>query len=283
MKLRLRRDPKLLRRHRPNGDSRASYIFGPGSTFIRILSYGVTTVGRLTEGVMDVMRRIVSVLMLVLVVVAVLATGASTARETDVDPANFVRTIDNRWYPLRPGTTFVFTGVSDGKRTRDVLTVRRQARTIQGVRCVVVKDNVYEDGKLSEATDDWFAQDKQGTVWYFGEATSTVNKAGKITSTKGSWEAGVDGAEAGIIMPAHPKVGQSFRQEYSKGKAEDHFAIESMSSHVGTPYVNSRHAMRTREWSPLEPGTVERKLYVRGVGLVADLGDNLVLVSVTRR
>jgi hypothetical protein len=159
----------------------------------------------------------------------------------------------------------------------------RRAKTILGVHCVVVKDNVYQEGKLSEATDDWFAQDKNGTVWYFGEATSTVNEAGKITSTEGSWEAGVDGAEAGIIMPAHPKVGQSFRQEYLKGKAEDHFAIESMSVRVSTPYVNSQHAMRTREWSPLEPGTVERKLYVRGVGVVADLGDNLVLVSVTRR
>jgi hypothetical protein len=146
-----------------------------------------------------------------------------------------------------------------------------------------VRDNVYEDGKLSEATDDWFAQDKKGTVWYFGEATSTVNSAGKITSTKGSWESGVDGAAAGIVMPAHPKVGQSFRQEYYKGKAEDHFAIESMSERVSTPYVSSRHAMRTREWSPLEPGTVERKVYVRGVGLVADRSDNLVLVSVTRR
>jgi hypothetical protein len=221
--------------------------------------------------------------MLGFVLVAALAAGASTARGTDVDPANFVRTIDNQWYPLHPGTTYVFTGVPDGKRTRDVLTVARRPKTVQGVHCVVVKDNVYEDGKLSEATDDWFAQDKQGTVWYFGEATSTVNKAGKITSTKGSWEAGVDGAEAGIIMPAHPKVGQSFRQEYWKGKAEDHFAIESMSARASTPYVSSRHAMRTREWSPLEPGTVERKLYVRGVGLVDDLGDNLVLVSVTRR
>src|SRR5690242_621374 len=121
-----------------------------------------------------------------LVVVAALAAGPSTARETDVDPANFVRTIDNPWYPLHLGTTYVFTGVSGGKKTRDVLTVGRQAKTIQGVHCVVLRDNVYEDGKLSEATDDWFAQDKQGTVWYFGEATSTVNKAGKITSTKGS-------------------------------------------------------------------------------------------------
>jgi hypothetical protein len=233
--------------------------------------------------VVDVIRRVVTVLVLGVIAAATFVMNASTARDNDVDPANFVRTIDKPWYPLHPGTTYVFTGVSDGKRTRDVVTVTRQTKTIQGVHCVVVKDNVYEDGKLSEATDDWFAQDKQGTVWYFGEATSTVNNAGKITSTKGSWESGVDGAAAGIVMPAHPKVGQSFRQEYYKGKAEDHFAIESMSTRVNTPYVSSRRAMRTREWSPLEPGTIEKKIYVRGVGLVADLSDNLLLASVTRR
>jgi hypothetical protein len=228
------------------------------------------------------MKRLASVIALGLAGASVIVAPASTARGADVDPANFVRTIDNPWYPLRPGTTYVFTGVADGKATRDVVTVTRQTKTILGVSCVVVKDNVYEAGKLSEATHDWYAQDKQGKVWYFGEATATVDAKGKVKSTSGSWEAGVDGAQAGIVMPARPKVGQAFRQEYYKGKAEDHFAIESLSAHVSTPYASSRHAMRTREWSPLEPGVVERKLYVRGIGLVADPGDNLVLVSVTK-
>jgi hypothetical protein len=227
-------------------------------------------------------KRLASLIALGLMGASVTVAPASTARDAGVDPANFVRTIDNPWYPLRPGTTFVFTGVSDGKPTRDVVTVTRQSKTILGVRCVVVTDNVYESGKRTEATHDWYAQDKQGTVWYFGEATATLNAAGKVNSTSGSWEAGVDGARAGIVMPAHPKVGQAFRQEYYKGKAEDHFAIESMSASVSTPYAGSRHAMRTKEWSPLEPGVVERKIYVRGIGLVADPGDNLVLASVTK-
>jgi hypothetical protein len=229
------------------------------------------------------MRRLVTTIALALVGLSAVVAPASTARSTDVDPANFVRRIDNPWYPLRPGTTYVFTGVLDGKPTRDVVTVTGQSKTILGVHCVVVRDNVYEAGKLSEATHDWYAQDKHGTVWYFGEATSTASPAGKITSTKGSWEAGVEGAEPGIVMPARPKIGESFRQEYYKGRAEDHFAIESMAQRVSTPYVSSRHAMRTREWSPLEPGTIEKKVYVRGVGLVADPGDHLVLVSVTMR
>ena len=228
------------------------------------------------------MRRLAGVLAVGLVGASSIVAPASTAHDADVDPANFARTIDNPWYPLPPGTTYVFTGVSDGKPTRDVVTVLSRTKTILGVRCTVVRDYLYEGGKLSEATHDWYAQDKRGTVWYFGEATSTVSPAGKIASTKGSWEAGVDGAEQGIVMPARPKVGQSFRQEYYKGKAEDHFAIESTAARVSTPYVSSQHAMRTREWSPLEPGTIEKKLYVRGVGLVADPGDNLVLVSVKR-
>jgi hypothetical protein len=230
-----------------------------------------------------VMKGLVTMLAIGLAAAGTSLAATAAARETEVEPTNFVRTIDNPWYPLRPGTTFVFTGVSDGKPTRDVVTVTRQTKTILGVHCVVVRDNVYESGRLSEATNDWYAQDKHGTVWYFGEATSTVNPAGKVTSTRGSWEAGADGAQAGIVMPARPKVGESFRQEYYKGKAEDHFAIESMSTSVSTPYVTSRHAMRTREWSPLEPGTVEKKIYVRGIGLVADPGDHLLLASVTKR
>lgn len=228
-------------------------------------------------------KRLVSVLALAVVGATVIADPASTARGAGVDPANFVRTIDNPWFPWPRGTTYVFTGVSDGKPTRDVVTVTRQTKTILGVPCVVVIDNVYEAGRLSEATHDWYAQDKHGAVWYFGEATATLTAAGKVKSRAGSWEAGVDGAQPGIVMPARPKVGQSFRQEYYKGKAEDHFAIESMSAQVTTPYVSSRHAMRTREWSPLEPGVVEKKLYVRGIGLVSDPADHLVLVSVTKR
>src|SRR4051812_47644308 len=121
------------------------------------------------------MRRLVTTIALAIVGLGAVVAPASTARSADVDPANFVRRIDNPWYPLRPGTTYVFTGASDGKPTRDVVTVTRQSKTILGVHCVVVTDNAYEAGKLSEATHDWFAQDKRGTVWYFGEATSTVS------------------------------------------------------------------------------------------------------------
>ena len=216
------------------------------------------------------------------VVVATLASasGAGNAfRHASVDPANFVKTVDNRWLQLLPRTTFVYRGYENGGPSRDVMTVTSLTKTILGVRCVVVRDNVYISGRLRERTLDWFAQDKRGRVWYFGEATAELDVNGRVTTTEGSWEAGVDGAQPGIVMPASPKIGQVFRQEYYKGHAEDHFEIEGLSSVVRVPYVSSTHAMVTREWTPLQPGHVEHKYYVRGVGLVKDGSAELVSIT----
>jgi hypothetical protein len=199
-----------------------------------------------------------------------------------IDPARFGRSVDNPWYPLRPGTTYVYRGLEQGAVSRDVVTVETRTKTILGVRCVVVHDELSVGGRVVERTDDWFTQDRDGTVWYFGEATAELDAQGHVTSTEGSWQAGVDGARPGIVMPARPRVGQSFRQEYYAGHAEDHFAIVSLTASVQTPYVSSHRAMLTREWSPLEPGVSEQKVYVRGIGLVADRTDRSVLVSMKR-
>lgn len=226
--------------------------------------------------------------LLITVLVAPLAiVPAAAARNAQVNPADYVVKIDNPWYPLRPGTTFVYRGSEDGQPTRDVVTVTRRTKTILGVRCVVVGDNVYRAGRLVERTADWYAQDRKGNVWYFGEATAEIDGNGRVASTEGSWEAGVDGARRGIVMPARPRVGRSFRQEYYKGHAEDWFQIVSLSARVNVPYVSSSRAMLTREWTPLEPGLVDRKYYVRGLGLVRDETakgppEHVVLVTVTR-
>src|SRR5205814_656697 len=119
-------------------------------------------------------------------------------------------------------------------------------------------------------TTDWYAQDRAGNVWYFGEATAELDAHGRVTSTEGSWRAGVNGARAGLFMPAHPRVGQRFRQEYFKGHAEDHFAVLSLAATARTPAASSRHALLTKEWTPLEPGVLDHKLYVRGIGLVKE-------------
>ena len=223
-----------------------------------------------------------------LALVAVLALGAAGAGSAAGPAAGFGGPVDNPWFPLRPGTTYVYRGVKDGKASHDVVTVTSRTKTIQGVRCVVLDDRLYLDGRLHERTTDWYAQDTAGAVWYFGEATAELDAAGHVTSREGSWQAGVDGARAGIYMPAHPRVGQTFRQEYYAGHAEDHFRVLSLTANVRVPYTTSSRALLTKEWTPLEPGVVDHKVYVRGVGMVKEEAvrggdERAVLVSVRRR
>ena len=186
-------------------------------------------------------------------------------------PAAFVRSVDNPWFPLVPGTTFVYRGVKDGEPTRDVVHVTSRVRVVDGVRCIAVTDRLYASGRLAERTTDWYAQDRRGNVWYFGEATAELDRAGHVTSTEGSWLAGRNGAKAGIYMTARPTVGQSRLQEYYKGHAEDHFAVVSLRARVSVPYTTSNRALLTKEWTPLEPGTLDHKYYVRGIGNVKEV------------
>jgi hypothetical protein len=202
-------------------------------------------------------------------------------------PARFVSRVSNPWFPLKPGTQFVYRGVKDGKRSRELLTVTHRRKTIAGVRCTVVRDLLYLRGRLEERTTDWYAQDARGNVWYFGERTAELDRHGHVRATSGSWQAGVHGAMAGIYMPAHPRVGQTGRQEYLRGEAEDHFRVKSLRAHVSTPGASSRHALLTEEWTPLEPGVIDHKYYVRGIGTVLEQtvkgGDERnTLVSVRR-
>ena len=206
-----------------------------------------------------------------LALLAVAGSGATTANEQHApDPSRFVRAVDNPWFPLRPGATFAYRGVKDGKPSRNVVRVTSRTRVIQGVRCTAVSDRLYTSARLSERTTDWYAQDRDGTVWYFGEDTAELDRSGRVTSREGSWLAGVEGARAGAFMPARPRVGQRFRQEFLKGHAEDHFQVLSLRAPVRVPAVSSRHALLTKEWTPLEPDVVDHKLYVRGIGLVEE-------------
>jgi hypothetical protein len=211
--------------------------------------------------------------MIVLGVLFVLGTSgiAASAPESGPDPGNFVGRVDNPWFPRAPGTTFVYRGVKDGKSASDVFTVTHATKTIQGVRCTAVRDRLYLAGRLEERTTDWYAQDRHGNVWYFGESTAELDRAGHVTSTEGSWQAGRDGAQAGIYMTARPMVGESRRQEYYKGHAEDHFAVVSLRAQVSVPYLTSNRALLTKEWTPLEPGTLDHKYYVRGIGNVKEV------------
>jgi hypothetical protein len=176
--------------------------------------------------------------------------------------------VDNPWFPLKPGTTLIYRGVKDGRTTRERFRVVRRTKLIDGVRCRVVDDRSWERGHLAERTSDYYAQDAGGTVWYVGEDTAELDAAGHVVSREGSWRSGRHGARAGIFMPAHPRVGEHHFQEHYPGHAEDQFRVTSLHARVKVPYGTFRHALRTREWTALEPGVVDAKYYVRGIGEV---------------
>jgi hypothetical protein len=191
------------------------------------------------------------------------------ASEVRFDPADFVSEVDNKYLPWRLGTRFVSVGAEDGEPERDVTDVTFQQKTILGVKVVVVLDRVYQSGSLTEQTFDWYAQDKKGNVWYFGEDSREIED-GEVVSTEGSWEAGKNGAKPGIIMPAHPHVGQLIQQEFAPGVAEDMARVIHLGLKVPVPYGSFNHCIETEEFTPLEPAVREVKFYCPGVGLVSE-------------
>jgi hypothetical protein len=200
------------------------------------------------------------------------------------DPSTAVATIDNAYFPLRPGTVFVYDGTADGDAEHEEVTVLQKTKTILGVPCVVVRDVVSVKGEVIEDTQDWYVQDTAGNVWYMGEAAKAFEN-GK-TSTEGSWEAGVDGALPGIIMPAKSVVGQTYEQEYYSGVAEDMAQATKLDATVKIGNGTYDHVLVTKEWSPLEPAVVEEKSYAPGIGLIKDISvkganEQLELTSVT--
>ena len=236
------------------------------------------------------------------VAVAVLAIGCvaagcgqsspRTGRAAPIGPAHlvaadFVSTVDHPYFPLVLGTVWEYEvrgTEEDGERV--MITVLNESKVVDGVPVVVVQDRTIDaDGELVELTYDWYAQDKVGNVWYLGERT-TVYEDGEV-SRKGSWEAGVDDARAGLIMVAKPRVGKTYQQSYDHGEAEDVGKILSIDEIITVPAGRYENVIRTADITPLEPELIENKWYARDVGLIqeADLdddGEKLVLVKLTR-
>ena len=186
-----------------------------------------------------------------------------------VDPANFVATIDNRYFPLIPGTTFHYVGVKDGARQNDDMAVTHQTRQIAGITATVVRDTVSQGGKAIERTYDWYAQDRQGNVWYLGE-DSLERHNGRLVRASDSWETGVNGAKPGIIVSGHPRPGDVYRQEYyPPGEALDQAHVLGLDAHQRVPAGSYRHLLTTEEWSPFEP-QMEQKFYAAGLGEVKE-------------
>jgi len=214
-------------------------------------------------------RRIVpGGLLIAIVLSAISAASAGESYRSVIIPANFTHRVDNPFFPLVPGAsrTFIEHEGRDKIEIRSLVTTN--SRIVMGVTCAVVHETVYRNGTIEEDTYDWYAQDAQGAVWYFGEATREF-KLGNRISTAGSWEAGVNNAQPGIVMPAHPKVGERYRMEYAANEAEDIGQIAALGDTVSVPLGSFADCVRTREWSMLESGT-STKWYARGIGLVRD-------------
>jgi len=191
----------------------------------------------------------------------------------DLDPADFTTEIDNRYWPMAPGTQWVYREIDEeGQELRVVVTVTSGTKEVaNGVTARVVRDTVTLDGEVVEDTFDWYAQDSAGTIWYLGEDTAEFEN-GRIVSREGSFEAGTDGALAGVIMPGEPAVGMAYRQEYLRGEAEDNGEVLSLDEQAEVPAGHFDRALLTKDTITIEPDVLEYKLYVPGVGPVLTLG-----------
>jgi hypothetical protein len=206
---------------------------------------------------------------LALISLGVVACSDDGDAQSTPDPADFTTEIDNPWWPMKPGSRWVYRETdTEGANQKVVVTVTNKTKTIaNGVEARVVHDVVTESGEFVEVTDDWYAQDKDGDIWYLGEDTTEYDH-GKPVSQAGSFEAGVDGAEAGIIMPADPEPGMTYRQEYHKGEAEDEAAVLALDQQAEVPAGHYKPVLMTNDTNPLEPKVNEFKFFARGVGPV---------------
>ncbi|HWZ82340.1 MAG TPA: hypothetical protein VNW47_06945 [Terriglobales bacterium] len=200
-----------------------------------------------------------------------------------IDPASFSSVIDNPYFPLKPGTTYIYEGPTSSGFIRTEFAVTTKTKLIDGVTCVEIHDQVFTDGELTEDTLDWFAQDKDGSVWYFGEDSDELVN-GRISSLGGSWQGGLKGASPGIVMEAHPKAGDFYRQEFLLNTAEDSAGVLDLNQTATVPAGTFHHCLETEEVTGLEPGALEHKFYAPGVGnvLTVDLvtGDTFPLVQI---
>jgi hypothetical protein len=195
-----------------------------------------------------------------------LPQGGETVK---LDPADFTTNIDNPYWPMTPGSRWVYVETdTEGAKQDVVVTITdRTKKLANGIEARIVHDAVTEDGEAVEITDDYYAQDKAGNIWYLGEKTAEYEN-GKVASTHGSFEAGVDGAQGGIALPADPKAGMTYRQEYYKGEAEDEGRIVSLDEQAEVPFGHFTDVLMTRDANPLEPKNLEFKFYAKDVGPV---------------
>ena len=197
------------------------------------------------------------------------ATAGQKPREWNpvINPSSFVSSVDNSYFPLLPGSTMRYSDKTGAETL--VIEVTTRTKTIMGVRTTVVIETAAENGQTVEIAENWFAQDRDGNVWYFGEATQDYEN-GVPTSTAGSWEAGVAGARPGIIMKGQPAQGDTYFQEYAPDVAEDMASVMDVGAVTSTPLGPYSGVVKTKEWTSLESNSIEHKYYAPGVGLIRE-------------
>jgi hypothetical protein len=203
--------------------------------------------------------------------------------EPAIDPAHFTADVTNPYFPLTPGKVFRYESNAGGHLEVDEVHVTHDVKVIAGVPCRVVHDVATRDGEVIEDTLDWYSQDSQGNVWYFGEE-SRQYEDGELIDIQGSWKAGRNQAQPGIIMEAHPQAGDAYRQEFALEEAEDLGRVVMLNASVTVPYGSFNPCLVTEDFSSLEPGVIEHKYYASGVGTVLEIdadGGRVELVSVT--
>lgn len=203
----------------------------------------------------------------------------------EINASNFVDSVSNIYFPLRPGTVYTYTAQTEDGTESIVVTVLAETKMVTGVKCTVVRDVVSIDGQVIEDTFDWYAQDTGGNVWYMGEDVSNYEN-GELVDHEGSFEAGVDDAKPGIIMLAHPVLEMPYRQEYCFGEAEDWGKVVEEDLTITVPYGTFENCLKTEDWNALEPDApIEFKYYAPGIGVIkeeAEDGSEVVeLITVT--
>ena len=225
------------------------------------------------------------ILVIVLILLNVIFIISFNQKSSTMNSDDFSVNIDNKYFSLVPRTNFIYEAETDEGLERIEVYVTEDTKRVQGVKTRVVWDRVWLDGELIEDTKDWYAQDKQGNVWYFGEDSKEL-VLGNVVSTKGSWEAGIDGAQPGIIMKANLRVGEIYQQEYSKGVAEDMAEILALGERVNVPYRTFSNCLKTKEWNPLElTGDEENRYYCSSIGTIVleesiESGERVELIEI---
>jgi len=237
------------------------------------------------------MKRMITLMVMctwMLLFITACSGGSQTNSYTvDISANDFVTTIDNPYYPLIPGSKWVYEArLEDGSVERNEVEVLRETRDVNGVTATVIHDTVLEEGQLVEETYDWYAQDKDGNVWYLGEDVNNyVN--GNLANHAGSWEWGVGGALPGILMWAAPSahMNEAYHQEYLRGEAEDQGRVLSVTESVTVPFGFLDNLVKTSDFSAIDPDLKENKFYANGIGLVMEMdlttGEEVVLIEFT--